>query len=467
MNIHVTEEPVILGSGKALRLQRSKDAVQVFALITVAVPVMAYLRNVGLDFGQDLAGWLDTVNRLSALLGTSLLLIHMLLTSRVPWLESIIGLDRLTASHKKLGKPVLYLFLVHFSTSVMAYAVTDGTGLIPTFFGLIGHYPEIALALASLVLMVVVVLSSIRAARKKLSYEAWYLIHLTSYTAVIAAIPHQFVLGSEFLASPWLSAYFAALYFFVLFNLIWFRAALPLLRSLIMGQKVESVTPEANRTTSIVIGGRGLQRLNAQAGQFFMLRILTKQQWWRPHPFSVSASPNGSIRFTVGNRGDDTAELQNLKPGTRVLLEGPYGIFSENQRVNRKVTLLAAGIGIAPVRALAESMAAEPGDITVIYRVTDTSDAALLEEVKQICRLRQHTLELPTGPRASDVEFLPSPNSDEASMTESERLLALAPDIQSSDIYVCGPVSWTASVLSALNDLDIRKSNIHVEEFAW
>jgi predicted ferric reductase len=462
-----TARTVVLGAGRLLKLKRRKDAVEALGIIAVMIPVLAYIADGQLALEGGPASWFESVNRLTALIGTSLLLVHMVLIARVPWLEKTIGLDKLTSAHKKLGKPVLYLLLAHSITVIISYSIADGQNPIQTLLSLLGGYGELLLAFLGMLLMLVVVVSSIHAARRRLSYEAWYLIHLASYVAVLIAIPHQFLLGSEFLAQPLINTFYLALYIFVFANVIWYRSLQPVVASLIMRQQVVGVKSEANRTTSITIGGRHIYKLRAEAGQFFMLRILTKGMWWRPHPFSVSASPASEVRFTIGNRGDDTALIQDLEVGTRVVLEGPFGVFSESKRTKQHVTLLAAGIGVAPIRALAESMAAQPGDITVVYRITDTSDAALLDELTQICRDRNHNLEILSGSRPDGPGFMPKLTDGEPAIPEYARLIAIAPHLPESDIYVCGPVAWSESVLHALKKLRISNDQIHVEEFSW
>jgi predicted ferric reductase len=465
------EEPrteiVYLGQRKLISLKRKRDAIQVLGLLALWIPVLAFASEggfLGLDEPRQL--W-SALNRLSALVATSLLMVHIALVARIPWIEQVLGLDKLTGAHKKLGKPLLYMLVFHMVAAGVNYGLVDGSGIVAALLYLNLNFISIALATGGLALMGLVVVSSIRIARKKLSYESWYLVHLLSYIAILMSIPHQYEFGTDFLAQPMLQNYFTLLYVFVTGNLVWFRVLQPVLLSLMSGLAVSSIKTEANRTTSITISGRRIERLGAEAGQFFLLRVLTKSQWWRPHPFSVSSAPSNVIRFTVGNRGDDTALLQEIQPGTRVILEGPFGVFSESKRTRRHVTLLAAGIGIAPIRALAESLAAEPGDVTVIYRVTDESDAALLDEVKRICNERQHGLELVRGPRPASGSFLPDIEPDERQRPDYVRLLELSPMIRESDVYICGPAGWSKSVVNSLKHIGINNDQIHLEEFAW
>jgi len=339
---------VRLGQRKILRVLRGKDLVEVFAWASVVAVVAMFLVDGGVKSVTDVATGLGALSRLTALVGTDLLLIHMLLVARVPWIDRLYGLDKATEAHKKLGKPILYLIVAHFLASLVNYAMLDQKTILAELGNLIFNVPDMLTATAALVLMVIVVVSSIQVARKRLSYEAWWLIHLLSYFSVFLAIPHQISTGSDIAGKPIALFYWISLYLFVAGNIIWYRFLEPIVVSLRAGLKVETTVRESSDSTSIYVTGKNLDKLGYESGQFFIVRILTPSQWWRAHPFSVSAAPNSRfVRFTIGNRGDDTALLQSIKPGTKVILEGPYGVFTEARRSREKVTLIAAGICLA------------------------------------------------------------------------------------------------------------------------
>ncbi len=74
---------------------------------------------------------------------------------------------------------------------------------------------------------------------------------------------------------------------------------------------------EAPGIVSIHITGRDLDTMPIRAGQYLQVRFLTGGGWWRHHPFSISAAPNGtSLRLTVKDLGDDSGRMARLKPGT-------------------------------------------------------------------------------------------------------------------------------------------------------
>ena len=131
------------------------------------------------------------------------------------------------------------------------------------------------------------------------------------------------------------------------------------------------------------IVGRRLDRLGAEPGQFFLWRFLDRRRIWSAHPFSLSAAPDGtSLRITVKALGDHTARLGGVRPGTRVLAEGPFGVFTESARRRRdKVLLIAGGIGITPIRSMVERMR---GDVVVIYRALSDGDLVFKRELDEL-----------------------------------------------------------------------------------
>jgi hypothetical protein len=94
--------------------------------------------------------------------------------------------------------------------------------------------------------------------------------------------------------------------------------------------------------------------LLALAGQFLTWRFLDRQGWTRGNPYSLSAAPDGrGLRITVKELGDNSTRLRALRPGTPVLFEGRFGRLTARARTRRRVALIGAGVGVAPLRALA------------------------------------------------------------------------------------------------------------------
>src|SRR5207248_3052991 len=201
-----------------------------------------------------------------------------------------------------------------------------------------------------------VVATSVVIVRRRLRYEAWYAVHFTAYAAIALSWFHQVPNGNELVANSAAADYWASLYLATLGLLVGFRILQPAWRALHHGLRVAKVTGEGPGVVSLRMTGRHLERLDAKPGQFFLWRFLSRRgRWWEAHPFSLSEAPDGrSFRITVKALGDFTSRIGEIAPGTRVVAEGPFGTFTEQAPRRKKVALFAGGIGITPVRALAE-----------------------------------------------------------------------------------------------------------------
>ena len=99
-------------------------------------------------------------------------------------------------------------------------------------------------------------------------------------------------------------------------------------------------------------------------------------------PVFLSEAPDGrSLRMTAKAVGDYTSSLRELEPGTRVVAEGPFGVFTSDARRCDKTVLIAGGIGITPIRALLDEL---DGDTIVLYRVIDADDAIFADELERV-----------------------------------------------------------------------------------
>ena len=184
-------------------------------------------------------------------------------------------------------------------------------------------YPFVLWAVVGLGLFIAVAVSSMRAARRRLSYETWYGIHLYAYLAVALTFAHQLVVGADFADDPVARLYWIGLYVATAATILVFRFGQPIRVSLRHRLRVANVVREGPGVVSIYLTGRDLDRLAIRSGQYLVCRFLTRDGWWRGHPFSISAAPNGEwLRITVKDLGDDTARLQRLTVGTPRLRRG-------------------------------------------------------------------------------------------------------------------------------------------------
>lgn len=445
------------------RRATTRDGLTVATWMLVAVSVAFFLADGGAGRFGTLANYLTSLGFVSGLVATTLTAVSLVLAARVPLIDRTIGHDQAVALHARLGQWVFSGLVLHAVLLIMGYAATDGVGLVAEVVGLWGTR-DFVLAVVGLALMAAVAVSSVVAARRRLPYEVWHVIHLLSYAAVLVSLPHQFTLGTLFNDGIGL-AYWAALWTVVLGCLLTFRIFLPLFQSLDHRLVVSSVTQESPGVVSVVMTGRRLAELDIHAGQFLNWRFLGCGLWWHQHPFSLSAAPAGdTLRITFKDAGAGTRALLRVRPGTRVLFEGPYGLFSDAARTSPDVVLVGIGLGLAPVRAVLESTVFLPGHGTVIVRASSVDAVPLLDEIERLCLLKGARLVVLTGPRAVDANgaarWVPRGH-------EAVDLASLVPGIAYCDVYVCGPQEAADLVIAEAIASGVDPAQVHNERFAW
>jgi predicted ferric reductase len=419
-----------------------------------------WVRHGGLAELATTAGIFTAAGELSALYGTYLVLLQLVLMSRSPWLDQVFGQDRITDAHRWVGFSAIWLLVGHAVLTTVGYAMGVGASPVSEFFTLILTYPYVLWSAVSLALFMVVGFASVRAVRRRASYETWYAIHLYTYIAIALGFMHQLEVGVDF-TTDWVArGFWIALYVVAFGSLAIFRFAQPVSVSWRHRLRVANVVDEGPGVSSIYLAGRDLDQLPVRAGQWFRLRFLTREGWFRAHPFSISAAPNGKyLRFTVKGLGDYTTRLQQIPVGTQVFIEGPYGALTGAARKKARVLLVAGGIGITPLRALLEELPASRGNLTLVYRASHADEVVFQKEIDELASLRGATVHYLVGRRGS--REMPSDPLDPRSLRK------LIPDIHDRDIYVCGPSGMMTRVLNSLRWLRVPDSQIHYERFAF
>jgi predicted ferric reductase len=425
--------------------------------------VAMWVRHGGLDQLHTVGGTLTAIGQLTALLGTYLALIQLVLMSRSPWLDEAFGMDRLAWWHRWLGFATVWLIAAHGLATLTGYALTDGASLVDETITILGTFPFVLWSVAGFALFLLVGVTSLRAARRRISYETWFGLHLYAYLALALASFHQLFTGADFMHDPVAAGYWIGLYAVTAVLIIVFRLGHPAWTSWRHRLRVSAVVPEAPGIVSIYLTGRDLDRLRVRSGQYFVFRFVTRDGWWRGHPYSLSSAPNGDwLRITVKALGDDSARLATLPEGTLVVVEGPYGVLTGARRTRPKVTLIGGGIGIAPIRALLESLPGNPGDLTLVYRASHPLDLVFRRELDLIGEHRGARIHYVVGHRGGGHDARASGDP-----LDPEGLRRLVPDIATHDVYLCGPIGLMQAVERNLRRAGVPRRHIHAERFGY
>ncbi len=106
------------------------------------------------------------------------------------------------------------------------YALTADKGVVDQGLNIIKTFPSMVSALVATGILVTIALISIRAARSKLPYELWHLLHLGGYLVLLLGYSHQVANGAD-LTGRFASVFWPGLYALVVAALVWGRLIEP------------------------------------------------------------------------------------------------------------------------------------------------------------------------------------------------------------------------------------------------
>jgi ferredoxin-NADP reductase len=181
-------------------------------------------------------------------------------------------------------------------------------------------------------------------------------------------------------------------------------------------------------------------------------------------PYSIASAPaetsrTGCLEFLT--RLEPASRLGDVKRGSRIVVDGPFGSFTfPKQAAERNVLFVAGGTGIAPLRSMIQQavLTRRRGRMHLLYSARSPADFAYLAELRQLARLGHLDLAL-TATR----EVPPRWRGDRGRITK-ERLAPLL-DTAAMLCFVCGPMAMVDEVPRMLVELGIDRKMIRIEEW--
>lgn len=424
-----------------------------FLLVTVGI----WVRHGGwttLTGGVAVDAW-ESLGALTGLLATAIALIGIAFAARTHRFERAVGLDRALLWHRWLGETAALLLVAHIVTTLIAFAGRSTLG--DAIRELTGEEQYMAMATVGAAGMLLITFLSLGFIRRHLAYETWYFIHLLIYAALALALAHEIFLGTDFAFDPlarWFWILSSATVLVVVIVSRWGRA----IRSIMRPLTVLSVTPLNDVAAAIELGGRNVSDLRAAAGQFALLRPLTPKLWFQPHPYSISAAPRvDRIRFTIKALGGASELMTQIKVGTKVAVEGPYGTKIYEELRGSKLLLIAGGVGIGPVRSLLEDFDADAEPV-VIYRARRPEEIVHFDELEHLAQTRNGRIIPVVGPTSKLANGNPF---------DPEVMRRLVPDVAERVVVLCGSQPMINAAYQCLRACGVDKADIHFERIWW
>jgi predicted ferric reductase len=421
-------------------------------LLLVILPLVMLLHGrvpPGTEFGWDFAVALG----FSAL---AIMFTMFLLTARFRWTTRAYGIDIIYYFHRWIALVAFVLLLAHpviligMEPLLLEYLKPDAPW-------------HMVAGNVALVMVVLLVITSIWRKSLRLHYDAWRFLHAVfAVTAVGLAMVH--IAGvNYYVESPGKRELWLLLSVSVVLVLLHVRIVRPLL---IMRHpySVVDVREERGDACTLTITADGHPGLAFMPGQFAWLHLWHTPLAMREHPFSIASGAHEPrrLQFTIKSLGDFTSQINTVKPGQQLYLDGPFGAFSIDRYPHaRGYVFMAGGIGIAPILSMLRSLA-DRGDrrpLWLFYAYRSLERLTAYEELQAL----QEQLQL----NMIIVLNEPPPDwSGETGFVTRELLQRNLPaDLAALEFFLCGPTPMTDSIEHSLNAIGVPMRRVHTELF--
>jgi CDP-4-dehydro-6-deoxyglucose reductase len=179
--------------------------------------------------------------------------------------------------------------------------------------------------------------------------------------------------------------------------------------------------------------------------------------------FSIASAPSEGeidLHIRVIPGGMFTAgELPELRPGARVDLHGPHGLFRLHPEDFRPLLLVATGTGIAPLRAMLAALKEEPDGppVALYWGMREEDELYMVDEIAAL------------GAELDDFTFVPVLSRASEGVHRvgyvQDAVLADLPDLSEHAIYLCGSPEMIADARGRFLEAGASVNHIYADSF--
>lgn len=421
-----------------------RNLLYLLALVLLAIPVIEWARVSYLAVQWPTI--LYDASRLLAVLGFVVLFFQYVLASRVRAFESSLGLDRLIQVHRKTGIAALALLFLH-GVLYSSYELALG-------FLTLGW--QKLLGIGALVLLIAVAGAAILWKSLGWRYETWKRVHYASYVILPLGFLHALLLGTTVNSSLVTRIYFIVL--LALYVLVVASRIVKRLQVRAHPYTVSDVRRESHDIVSL--------RFNGPVpvfapGQFMIVNLFRGSGYSESHPYTISSGPDEEhLRISAKGIGDFSRSLAEVAPGTRALIEAPYGVFSYDNASGDSLVFIAGGIGITPFLSQLSALRSrgEQRKVRLIWGNKTREDIAFADELEAA---RQHLDDFELVHVLSNEEW-----EGETGFVDESLVRKYVDDADQAQFFVCGPPIMMEKLIPALHEMGVPDSRLHYERFA-
>ena len=392
--------------------------------------------------------------------GLAIMAFEFALISRVKPVSGAFGQDALEQFHRQMGYVAVMFVLAH---PILLFLSGYSWNLLNPFWK--GNLPMWRWGLMALCGLVLLVGLAVFRKELKISYEWWQMTHAVISTLVVLfGLIHMTMIGYYSSSRPMRGLW--ALYTMNFIGLaLWYRIIRPI-REWRRPWTVIHNIPEHGNAHTLVLHPTGHPGFAFEPGQFAWLTMGSTPFHFEQHPIAISSSAEipagGDIAFTIKALGDWSGEVvPSVKPGSRVWLDGPYGVFSADREQGPGYVLIGGGIGIAPMRSMCETFAdrEDVRPVVLFYACRDYEALTFREEFDRLTARMNlkvvYVLEQPGAQWSGERGFI-----------DADMLCRHLPrQYRRFQYFICGPTPLMDAMERILPEIGVPQTQVHTERF--
>jgi ferredoxin-NADP reductase/DMSO/TMAO reductase YedYZ heme-binding membrane subunit len=405
-----------------------------------------------------------------AILTTGMLaLVFLILTLIVTPLRKITGWNWLIFSRRTFG---LYAFFYAFAHFSIFFALDRSFSFSSTLTEIVKR-KYLIIGSIGLLAMVPLAVTSTNAMIKRLGAKRWHALHRLTYVAAICGVIHYYMQVKADVRQPLAGA--GALTILLGYRMVAAKknaasvqpAGGPIKKIWSGSLRVARIirqTPDV-QTFRFASPDGGRLPFQHQPGQYLVISpVINGKKVNRPYTISSSPTQPEYCEITVKREemGLVSRHLHDtLREGDTINIAAPTGRFIFDGTQAKSVVLIAGGVGITPLMAIARYLTDKgwQGDIYFAYSTKTPDDIIYRKELDDL-KARFPNLHVHVTLSRADMDWM-----GHKGRVTAEFLTKCIPELPKRLVYICGPEAMMAMTVQVLKELGVPVEQIKLEEF--
>ena len=237
----------------------------------------------------------------------------------------------------------------------------------------------------------------------------------------------------------------------------------------------QRIIREATDTKTFILSSEAGTLFSYKPGQFVNLHLNIDGKPIK-RSYSISSAPTRphtleiTVKRVLAPPGIDVPDgvvsnwlHDNIAPGSKLTISGPFGKFTCCDRASDKLLLISAGSGITPMMSMSRWLLDLTSDTDIIFfhNARTPKDIIFRRELELFAsRYANFKPAIAITRSTCNQPWMGYTGRFNEAMVRS-----IAPDFQQRVVYVCGPDGFMQQVKSILSDLDFPMENFYQESF--